>query len=288
MPIFLILSAIFSSFVFYSGELSAVEGSQIEEVIKDRQTRIMGSLMEVYPQMIPIFINQKDKALEEAVSKMKNCVYKDTLTHRLKGAFSPTCTNLITIAREEEGVSYFLLKKAIEEQNLKEERKQVLMTELMRTKSTVLTCECKAEDVESTDFIIKHEYNLANDDRKARQFEICESKGYGYTGVDSVKRVFSVECGNIEHYEQEEEEALSFVQSQMKTCALEGGETVLSDSFSCKALAEKAKKVGLSYFQMRYVLEKALDELEDELRLQQAGEQVSSEENEGEKQVAKP
>ena len=281
MSILLILSAFFSSFVFYSEKLSAIENSQIEEVIKDRQTRVMDSLMEVYPQMIPFFIDRKDKALEEAVSEMEDCVYKNNLAHRLKGVFSPTCESLIETARGEKNVSYFLLKKAIEEQNFDKVRKDVLMTELMRTKNTVLSCQCKGKDGESTDFIIKHHYTDSLEQRERVAFEECQFKGY-------VNRSFEVLCEN-KNLESEEEEALSFVQSQMKTCALEGDEAgELSDSFSCKTLAEEAKKIGLSYFQVRYALEKALEELEEELQVQQAQEQIRSEENGGKKQVAKP
>ena len=261
MPILLILSAFFSGFV-YSEETtetqarSSAEG--IRETVSYRWQSIAGSLKSVFQMNSEsdlTSIHQKDTNLENTILNMQVCTHKNTLTDRLKSAFVPTCKKVIHAARERLHISNFLLETAVKKSALEEERKQVLMDLLAETRDPAEICQCEKPDFATpVEIIVRHKHTHSTRIRELHAYRMCSAKMF----VTDPQ----VTCNHFENFPAEAKDLISYLQSQMKTCTLEGHEPEFPNSFRCKDLVKEAKKLGLSYFEVRYALEEGLEELE--------------------------
>ena len=253
MPIVLLLTAFLSNIVFYSEEILAAATStpQTMEKVEAREQSFMDFLNQVF-QVDSEVVKEHDQALQSTVSDMESCPYTNSIADSIKDAFRADCEELINKARGEQDISYFLLRKSVEEGSFTADRKQTLMNLIQNTKDIVLNCECNGDTV----FTLRHKYDTPEEEQERIGIEECSKRGHTN---DSLK----VTCHqNEETIEQEKKEAVAYIQSQLESCAYKTTEIEESDSFSCKALMEEAKNTGLSYHQIRYAIQKDVEKLE--------------------------
>ena len=295
MPILLLLTAFLSGIIFYSEKALAAEPQTMEE-IEAKERSFMYSLNQVF-QADRDTIAQHDEALQSALSGLQDCPYSDRITDRIKDVFMFDCKELIDKARGDQDISYFLLEKALERNGktpafkepssilANEERNQALKGLLQDTKDIVLSCQCKSNEGDIS-FTLKHKYNTTEEEKSQDLTEIFLEKKCTRDHInDSSSWVSFMGCSPHESIEQEEREAIAYVQSQLESCTYENTGSNESDSFSCTALIETAKNEGLSYFQMRYAIQESVEKLES--RLSSAEEAVQTDKQQQAKQQKK-
>ena len=265
MKLLIILTSFLSGFIFYSKEVRAGYPQTIKEV-KARERSVMDSLNKVF-RMEPDRVRKQDEALRSALTDMKNCFYTDNFAWRLRDLFYSNCEELILETRGEKNVSYFLLRKAIEEEAFEAQRREALMGFLEETKDIAIECECRSNIIDDTVwFTLKHKYNTTEEERDQKALASCQQvRGFIHIQFQMICR------RTLKNVEHEEEEALSFVQTQAGLCDDNVGEVeTAGGNFSCQTLFESGKKEGLSYFQIRYIIQKAVEEWKFAIRVAEA------------------
>ena len=234
MPILLLLTVFVSGALFHSQELFAESAPQMEEV--------MDSLNQVF-QANEEAVKKHDTVAAVFLADIKDCPYKENIVHNFQAIFYDTCDQLIDKALEDQ-LSYFLLKKAVEESSFeKEDRRQAVRDSLQEAKDD----KCQNSSSLLSDPLpsyIKHDI-----------WQCIQ----GYDDCSMVSQLNYIEslCKE-EKAEQEQEKLITYLSSELKSCPLEE-----LDSFSCKALIEEAKKSGLSYYQIRYAVQEVKKEKEE-------------------------
>ena len=256
MPLLFLLSVFAGGLFFHSEELFA-ETAQTSQI-----TEVMASLTSSF-QADEELVKKHDSALKTFLSDIKDCPYNNSLTHKIQSnLWWSTCDELIDKALKDQ-LSYFLLKKGIEESSFEEKgRRQAMRDSLQIAK------EDKCQEAKS--FLNSEPPYTEGAFWQCIQFDECSL-------ANSINYILFLCKVNKE----EEDELIDFLSSELKSCPLEGPQ-----NFSCEALIKESRKVGLSYYQVRYAVQKAQKEIEE----QQARAVVAEREQTSQKkqQVKKP
>ena len=206
-------------------------------------------------------VREHDMALEDMLSDMKDCPYKDSVWHDIKSKFNPSCDELVDKALMEDNLSYFLLNKKLGKISFSDkDRKQALKNSLQSAQIKICSDSALADRI------------LEGEKSYYRYWNAWKAPDHTYIDYLCV-------LGELE--QQEQETALNYISSELKSCPLEE-----IDSFSCQALIEEATQAGLSYFQLRHAIQTATAEL---LKLSSADVTGASEEkSKAKRQVKKP
>ena len=262
MPIITVLTVFISSLTFYPHKVISEENQSLltkEEVGENGPLlKSLGLFLKTdkHTQFLMDFLNksfkpdlkeiqQHDRLLASILSDMKICLYTRNIVAQVMEVVLDRCDRLIQKARGEPDISYFLLRKAISESNLKEERKQALMTALEGTKDLVFHCQC----YETTDqgFILRKKYDTSQDEiAQIAQLE-CLKK----PPTEMRRKIVCMPHQEIN--EQEQDETIEHLRTQLEYCT---DDPKGIDSFPCQTLIKEAKDAGLSYFQIRYAIQK--------------------------------
>ena len=277
MPILLLSIVFFGSVTFYSEELLAgTPTPQTMEEVEAREVSFMDSLNQVF-RLDTEVVEGHDQALQSVVSDMAGCPYTDSIIDQIKNAAMSDCEELIDKARGEQNVSYFLLEKSVEEGDFEEEREQALKGLLQNTRDIILQCQCN----EDTFFTLRHKYDTPEEEQSQIGIEECSKRGHTN---DSLR----VTCQHHESIEQEEKDAITYLQSQLESCTYGSTESEGSDSFSCKALMEEAKKAGLSYYQVRYAVQQTVEKFKSIVSSVEEADQTDEQPKQAQQQKPKP
>ncbi|MDE0092253.1 MAG: hypothetical protein OXN83_03085 [Oligoflexia bacterium] len=238
MPILFLLSLFAGGLVFHSEELSA------ETAQSSQGTEVMNFLVSVFQPDAEI-VTKHDTALETFFSDIKDCTYNDGIVHTFQSLIGYSACDEIVDSALENQLSYFLLKKGLENSSLEEERKQAVKDSLQAVKAD------KCQEAEP--LFSNPPPSLVED-----SFWSVFNQGYDdYSRADSINYITHL-CKE-KAIESEEDELIAFLSSELKSCPLEGPE-----SFSCEALIEETRNLGLSYYQVRYAIQKTQKEREEE------------------------
>ena len=262
MPLIAVLTIFISSLTFYSHEVISEETpSPLTKEEAGENAPLLNSLglflkTDVHTQFLMDFLNnffkidsekikQHDELLVSTLSHMKSCPYKKNIVAQVMEIVLDRCDQLIQKASGESNASYFLLRKAIAESGFKEEREQALTTALQKTKDLVFYCQCN--ETSDQDFILRLKYDTSQEEISAiARFE-CLKKPPTETRRKIVCTPYQ-ETG-----EQEQDETIEHLRAQLEYCADDPGGI---DHLPCQILIKEAKEAGLSYFQIRYAIQK--------------------------------
>ena len=190
-------------------------------------------------------IQQHDKLLVSVLSDMKICLYTRSIVAQVMEIMLDRCDQLIKKARGESTLSYFLLRKVIAASNFKEERGQALTKALQETKDLIFHCQCY--ETEDQGFILREKYDTSEEEISTiARFE-CLKK----PPTDKMRKI--VCTPHQETDEQSQDEAIEQLKVRLEYCTDDPGGI---DGFPCQSLITEAKKAGLSYFQIRYAIQK--------------------------------
>ena len=257
MPILLLLTVFVSGALFPSQELFAESAEQREEV--------MDSLNQVF-QANEEAVQKQDTVAAVFLEDIKDCPYKDNLAHNFQAVFYDTCDEIIDQALEDQ-LSYFLLKKAVEESSFEEEdRRQAVRDSLQSAKDD--KCQNSSSFLSDPPPSIDHDIG-----RRCIQ---GEDDCYGISQYNYIGSLCKEEKA-----EQDQAELIAYLSSELKTCPLEK-----LDSFSCKALIEEAQKSGLSYYQIRYAIQEVKEKEEEKVEVAVVG--AAEKKSKEKRQIAKP
>ena len=190
-------------------------------------------------------IKQHDKVLASTLSDMKICPYTRSIVAQVMEIALDKCDQLIKKAKGESDISHFLLRKAIAEIDFKEEREQALRSALQETKDLIFHCQCY--ETGDQDFILRQKYDTSEEEISAiARFE-CLKK----PPTDTMRKI--VCTPHQETDEQIQDEMIERLRVQLEYCTDDPGGI---DSLPCQSLIKEAKEAGLSYFQIRYAIQK--------------------------------
>ena len=237
MPILFLLNLFAGGLAFHSEELSA------ETAQSSQGTEVMNSLVSVFQPDAEI-VTKHDTALETFFSDIKDCTYNDGIVHAFQSLIGYSACDEIVDSALENQLSYFLLKKGLENSSLEEERKQAVKDSLQAVKDD------KCQEAEP--LFSNPPPSVVED-----SFWQCIPGYDDCSGADAINYITYL-CKE-KAIESEEDELIAFLSSELKSCPLEGPE-----SFSCEALIEETRNLGLSYYQVRYAVQKTQKEREEE------------------------
>ena len=262
MPLIALLTVFISSLIFYPHKIiseeaqppltkrEAGESAPLLDSLglfpkTDNHTQSLMDFLNKSFQIDSEEIKQHDKLLVFTLSDMKNCLYTRSIVAQVMEIALDRCDQLIKKARGESNISSFLLRKAIAEGDFKEKREQALTKALQETKDLIFHCQCY--ETSDQDFIIREKYDTSREEiAQMAQLE-CLKKPPKETQRNIVCKP------RQETDEQTQDEMIENLRTELEYCTDDPGGI---DSFPCQALIKEAKEADLSYFQIRYAIQK--------------------------------